>query len=116
MSTAKKQTPAQKKETRKKRQYDKQDGKCYYCTSALPMKKLGWEHMKTRKSKGANALYNLVLACRECDLLKGSISTVAEAEAYVEDLIHFWRHVEKNGLLPRHKRDYPDFYKNRGKK
>lgn len=48
----------------KRRQFEKQGGRCYYCHEALPIGKLDQEHMTPLSRGGLHDVSNLVLACR----------------------------------------------------
>lgn len=48
------------------------DFTCQYCFSKFPIKDLTLDHVMPKSKGGSNDHENLVLACRDCNLLKGA--------------------------------------------
>lgn len=55
-----------------KKQWQKQDGCCYYCKESLKGKQHNVEHVLAISKYGTNSAKNLVLSCQPCNKAKGS--------------------------------------------
>lgn len=57
-----------------RQQYDRQKGRCYYCHEKLDKDRSSWvaEHIVPLSRGGSNSIDNIVVACRTCNLKKGS--------------------------------------------
>lgn len=55
-----------------KRQYAKQDARCFYCSTKFVGKRINVEHIKPRSKGGDNRSQNLVLSCADCNRNKGN--------------------------------------------
>lgn len=72
--------PPSRKHRLKLRLYDKQEGRCAYCKRAVNLLGRGkrqaiLEHRIPRFAGGEDRESNVVLACYECDVLKGSLTS-----------------------------------------
>jgi 5-methylcytosine-specific restriction endonuclease McrA len=57
---------------RKRRLYETYGAGCIYCSQKFPIDQLTLEHLVPRSLGGANALYNLRLACLPCNSRRGA--------------------------------------------
>lgn len=94
----------------RRKQFAKQDGKCYYCQRPLKRLKTNVEHVLARSKGGSNDIKNLVLACWECNKKKGARKLPAkELKAYKK--IHrkkqsaYWKGVQSETTLALELRD-----------
>lgn len=53
--------------TKKIRLYDKQAGKCAYCSNTFPIQRLTFDHVIRKREGGRATIDNLVLACPPCN-------------------------------------------------
>lgn len=51
--------------------YANQDGKCYYCNTFVPFKKITVDHIVPLSKGGNSRQENIVLACMRCNGEKG---------------------------------------------
>lgn len=78
-----------------------QGGICAYCPKALQSGNHGTlDHVKPKSKGGGKDMENLVLACPECNALKGWFESYAEALDFSERLMAFFRRLRDKGLVP----------------
>jgi len=53
---------------------DKQDGKCAYCYDDVPKDRQTFDHVKARSMGGVDNIDNGVMACEDCNYIKGAYS------------------------------------------
>ena len=54
-----------------KRQYARQEAKCYYCLESLRTRRVNVEHIVPMSRGGQNTRKNMVLSCADCNKEKG---------------------------------------------
>lgn len=66
--------------------YTKQDGKCEYCKVSLNGRTMSADHATPISRKGGHAIDNIVLSCRDCNLLKAT-RTKEEFVAFLKEYV-----------------------------
>lgn len=58
---------------------------CFYCNDSLTYNESTIDHKVPRKNKGSNDESNLVVSCRKCNILKGSVFDVMHFKEIIKD-------------------------------
>lgn len=69
-----------------KRTIYKDNKKCFYCDEPLTYKKSTIDHKVPKKNQGKNDKSNLVVCCKKCNNLKGSVFDVVHFKEIIRDI------------------------------
>ena len=58
--------------------------KCYYCQKIFEIKQLSKEHLYSRKDSHSGENGNVVLACKKCNVIVGSMPLVNKIELIIK--------------------------------